>query len=206
MHRRNGPARFRPVLRSTGMAMAPSTDEISGAQDCRALLVKIPDEWTFRRVDDQRYTGEIETVLVKPRDPDGVPAGRYLRFAVDQLIDPWGRVAVGMEFDTPDGTQRAELSLETRDDAMRSEAGGEIDGIEVDAKSLLALEGGSQSPLFVEGGPGDSLDLSDDPEGRWHTGDTDGTHTLYIRRDDNGRRTQTLAVRNAVSVRLAKLA
>jgi hypothetical protein len=184
------------------MSMAPGIDEVSDTQDCRALLVKIPDDWKFSRVDDQRYTGQIETVVVKPRDPDGVPAGRYLRLAVDQLIDPWGHVAVGMEFDTPDGTQRAELSLDTHDDVMKPDAGSEIDGIEVDAKSLLALEGTTYAPLFVEGGVGDSLDLSYDPEGRWQTGDTDGTHTLYIRRDDDGRRTATLAVRNAVSVKL----
>ena len=202
MRRRNGPARFRPILRSTGMSMAPGIDEVSDTQDCRALLVKIPDDWKFSRVDDQRYTGEIETVVVKPRDPDGVPAGRYLRLAVDQLIDPWGRVAVGMEFDTPDGTQRAELSLDTHDDVMKPEVGYQVDGIEVDAKSLLAINGGSQSLLFVEGGPGDSLDLSDDPDGRWQNGDTDGTHTLYIRRDIDGRRTATLAVRNAVAVKL----
>jgi hypothetical protein len=202
MRRRNGPARFRPVLRSTGMSIAPGIDEVSDTQDCRALLVKIPDDWKFSRVDDQRYTGEIETVVVKPRDPDGVPAGRYLRLAVDQLIDPWGHVAVGMEFDTPDGTQRAELSLDTRDDVMKPEAGYQVDGIEVDAKSLLAINGGLHSLLFVEGGPGDSLDLSDDPDGRWQNGDTDGTHTLYIRRDIDGRRTATLAVRNAVAVKL----
>jgi hypothetical protein len=184
------------------MALAPGLDEIPGTSEPRALLVKIPEEWTFRRVDDQRYTGEIETVVVKPRDPDGVPAGRYLRLAVDQLIDPWGRVAVGMEFDTPDGTQRAELSLDSRDEQMKPEADADIDGIEVDAKSLLALDGGTQSPLFVEGGVGDTLDLSDDPDGRWQTGDTDGIHTLYIRRDRDGRRTATLAVRNAVSVKL----
>ncbi|HVZ00373.1 MAG TPA: hypothetical protein VHA35_12760 [Dongiaceae bacterium] len=184
------------------MAIAPSIDEIPGTSEPRALLVKIPDDWTFRRFDDQRYTGDVETVAVKPRDPDGVPPGRYLRVAVDQLIDPWGRVAVGMEFDTPAGVQRAELSLETQDEALKAETHPPIDGIEVDAKSLLALDGGSQSLLFVEGRPGDTLDLSDDPEGRWSGGDTDGTHTLYIRRDDDGRRTATLAVRNAVAVKL----
>jgi hypothetical protein len=166
------------------------------------LLVKIPEDWTFQRFDDQRYTGDVETVTVKPRDPDGVPAGRYLRVAVDQLIDPWGRVAVGMEFDTPAGLQRAELSLETQDDALKPEADHQFEGIEVDAKSLLALDGGLQSLLFVEGRPGDTLDLSDDPEGYWSGGDTDGTHTLYVRRDENGRRTATLAVRNAVAVKL----
>ena len=40
------------------------------------------------------------------------------------------------------------------------------------------------------------------PEGRWQNGDTDGTHTLDIRRDQDGRRTATLAVRNAVAVKL----
>jgi len=184
------------------MAIAPNIDEIPGTSEPRALLVKIPDAWTFRRFDDQRYTGDVETVAVKPRDPDGVPPGLYLRVAVDQLIDPWGRVAVGMEFDTPDGPQRAELSLETQDDALKPEVHQPMDGIEVDAKSLLALDGGTQSPLFVEGRPGDTLDLSDDPEGHWQTGDTDGTHTLYVRRDEDGRRTATLAVRNAVSVKL----
>jgi hypothetical protein len=189
-------------VRSTGMALVPDIDEVPGTLQPRALLVKIPDEWTFRRVDDRRYTGEIETVVVKPRDPDGVPAGRYLRLAVDQLIDPWGRAAVGMEFDTPAGAQRAELSLDTRDEQMKPDDGPEIDGIEVDAKSLIALETTAQSPLFVEGGTGDSLDLSDDPDGRWQTGDTDGTHTLYIRRDRDGRRNAALAVRNAVAVKL----
>jgi hypothetical protein len=184
------------------MAIAPSIDEVPGTAEPRALLVKIPDEWTFRRFDDQRYVGEVETVTVKPRDPDGVPAGRYLRVAVDQLIDPWGRVAVGMEFETPAGTQRAELSLETQDDALKPEIHHQMDGIEVDAKSLLALDGGSQQLLFVEGRVGDMLDLSDDPEGRWQSGDSDGTHTLYIRRNEDGKRTATLAVRNAVSVRL----
>jgi hypothetical protein len=184
------------------MSIAPGIDEVSDTQDSRALLVKIPDDWKFSRVEDQRYTGEIETVVVRPRDPDGVPAGRYLRLAVDQLIDPWGRVAVGMEFDTPDGTQRAELSLDTHDDVMKPEVGYHVDGIEVDAKSLLAINGGSHSLLFVEGGVGDSLDLSDDPDGRWQNADTDGTHTLYIRRDIDGRRTATLAVRNAVAVKL----
>jgi hypothetical protein len=202
MRRRIGPARFRPILRSTGMAIAPSIDEIPGSAEPRALLVKIPDAWTFRRFDDQRYIGDVETVTVRPRDPDGVPPGRYLRVAVDQLIDPWGRVAVGMEFDTPDGSQRAELSLETQDDALKPDIHQQMDGIEVDAKSLLALDGGSQSPLFVEGRAGDTLDLSDDPEGRWQSGDSDGTHTLYIRRSEDGKRTATLAVRNAVAVRL----
>jgi hypothetical protein len=202
MRRRNGPARFRPFLRSTGMAIAPGIDETPGTAEPRTLLVKIPEEWSFRRFDDQRYTGDIETVVVKPRDPDGVPPGRYLRIAVDELIDPWGRVAVGMEFDTPVGIQRAELSLETHDEQMKTDVSPQIDGIEVDAKSLLALDGTAQSPLFVEGGAGDMLNLSDDPEGRWQTGDTDGTHTLYIRRDEDGRRNATLAVQNAVSVRL----
>ncbi len=202
MGRRGAPARFRPVLRSTGMAIAPSIDDVSGSQDCRALLVKIPEDWTFRRVDEQRYTGEIETVQVKPRDPDGIPAGRYLRLAVDKLIDPWGHVAVGMEFETPDGVQRAELSLETRDDVLKPDSSAHhADGIEVDAKSLLALDGG-ESLLFVEGRPGDVLDLSGDLDGRWSTGDSDGTHTLYVRHDEAGNRTATLAVKNAVSVRL----
>jgi len=194
MRRRNGPARFRPVLRSAGqstdMAIAPNIDEIPGSAEPRALLVKIPDDWTFQRFDDQRYTGDVETVTVKPRDPDGVPAGRYLR------------VAVGMEFEPPAGLQRAELSLDTHDDALKPDLYQQMDGIEVDAKSLLALDGSTQSPLFVEGRPGDTLDLSDDPEGRWQNADTDGTHTLYIRRDENGRRTATLAVRNAVAVKL----
>ena len=180
-----------------------SRSRYCGSAEPRALLVKIPEDWTFQRFDDQRYMGEVETVTVKPRDPDGVPAGRYLRVAVDQLVDPWGRVAVGMEFDTPAGLQRAELSLETHDDALKPEAAHlQMDGIEVDAKSLLALDGSAQSLLFVEGRPGDTLDLSDDPEGRWQNGDTDGTHTLYIRRDQDGRRTATLAVRNAVAVKL----
>jgi hypothetical protein len=202
MRRRNGPARFRPILRSTGMAIAPSIDEIPGTSEPRALLVKIPDDWTFRQFDDQRYTGDVETVAVKPRDPDGVPAGRYLRVAVDQLIDPWGRVAVGMEFDTPQGPQRAELSLTTQDDAMKPGADQQMEGIEVDAKSLLALDGGSQALLFVEGRTGDTLNLADDPEGLWVSADTDGTHTLYIRRDEDGHRTATLAVRNTVAVKL----
>ena len=73
---------------------------------------------------------------------------------------------------------------------------------EVRKEPVLALDGGAQSPLFVEGGVGDTLDLSDDPDGRWQTGDTDGIHTLYIRRDRDGRRTATLAVRNGVAVSL----
>jgi hypothetical protein len=184
------------------MAIAPDIEEVAGTLEPRALLVKIPDDWTFRRFDDQRYMGDVETVAVRPRDPDGVPPGRYLRVAVDQLIDPWGRVAVGMEFDTPTGPQRAELSLQTQDDALKPEVHPALDGIEVDAKSLLALDGGAHSLLFVEGRAGDTLDLSDDPEGRWQSGDNDGTHTLYIRRDQDGRRNATLAVRNAVAVKL----
>jgi hypothetical protein len=203
MRRRAASPRFRPLLKSAGMAIAPSIDDEPGSQDFRALLVRIPDRWEFRGVDRQRYTGEIETVLIKNRDPDGIPAGRYLRLAVDQLIDPWGHVAVGMEFDTPAGPQRAELTLDTRDDAMAAvPSPGASQGIQLDASSVLEL-GGDQSVIFIDGDAGDSLDLSDHSAGRWASGDSDGTRTLYIRTDSAGRRTAALAVRNGVAVKLA---
>jgi hypothetical protein len=42
--------------------------------------------------------------------------------------------------------------------------------------------------------------LSDDRTGHWTAGDSDGTHTLYLRHDPRGQRTATLAVRNGITV------
>jgi hypothetical protein len=76
-----------------------------------------------------------------------------------------------------------------------------------DGPETIRITGGSilgqtapSAVFFVEGNAGDVLDLTDDLAGRWTAGDSDGTHTLYLRHDKSGKRTATLAVRNGVTV------
>jgi hypothetical protein len=128
-----------------------------------------------------------------------------LRVPVDAVVDPWGRVAIELEFDTPDGIQHAELTIQTRDEAMAANTAGGLDGdpetIHITGGSVLAQHAAS-AVFFIEGSAGDVLDLSDDRTGHWTAGDSDGTHTLYLRHDPRGQRTATLAVRNGITVSL----
>ncbi len=203
MSRRHKPAeRFRPVLKSAAIALAASIDDVSDGSDFRFLLVRYPDGWTFKGADDHRLDGKVESVTIERRNPDGIPSGRYLRVPVDSVVDPWGRVAIDLAFDTPDGVQHAELTIQTRDDTMAAaEAGAEPDpeSIHMTGGSVLAQTAAS-AVFFIEGNRGDVLDLSDDQTGLWKAGDSDGTHTLYLRHDTTGRRTAALAVRNSVTV------
>jgi len=205
MSRRRGATRFRPVLNSAEIAVAASIDDVSDAQDCRFLLVKHPESWTFLKADDHRLEGRIESLRIDRRNPDGIPAGRYLRVPVDSMVDPWGRVAVDLEFETPDGTQHAELTIQTREErgpgAQTAAAPTQPDSVHMYGGAALAKTA-STSVFFVEGSAGDVLDLSDDGEGSWSAGDTDGSHTLYLRHDATGARTAALAVHNAVVVKL----
>ncbi len=203
MRRRKPAARFRPVLKTSAIAVAASINDLSDGTDVRFLLVRYPETWTYNGADDHRLDGKVESVTVDRRHPDGIPSGHYLRVPVDSIVDPWGRVAVDLAFDTPDGVQHAELTIQTRDDvmvrrtALAEAAGPEI--IRITGGSVLALTAAS-AVFFVEGNPGDVLDLSDDKVGRWKAGDSDGTHTLYIRHDPTGKRTATVAVRNGMTV------
>jgi hypothetical protein len=203
MRRRNSAERFRPVLKSSVIALAASIDDGSDGGDFRFLLVRHPDSWTFNGTDDHRLAGKIETVTIERRHPDGIPSGRYLRVPIDSLVDPWGRVAIDLAFDTPDGVQHAELSIQTRDDTMKAGAatgpGDDPETIRI-AGGLILAQTADSAIFFVEGSAGDMLDLSDDKTGRWIAGDSDGTHTLYLRHDTSGRRTGTVAVRNGVAV------
>jgi hypothetical protein len=121
------------------------------------------------------------------------------------VVDPWGRVAVDLAFATPEGVQHAELTIQTRDDAMAGSLMPELgigpETIHITGGSVLAQTAAS-AVFFVEGSPGDVLDLTDDQAGRWIAGDSDGTHTLYLRHDQAGKRTATLAVRNGITVSL----
>jgi hypothetical protein len=203
MRRRKAAERFRPVLKSSAIAVAASIEDMSDGSDVRFLLVRFPDPWEFKGSDDHRLDGRVETVRIERRHPDGIPSGRYLRVPIDSIVDPWGRVAVALEFDTPEGTQHAELTIQTRDDVM-AETAAPIDGegpetIHITGGSVLA-QTAAASVFFVEGSPGDVLDLSDDQTGRWSAGDSDGTHTLYLRHDEAGKRTATLAVRRGITV------
>jgi hypothetical protein len=203
MRRRKRAARFRPLLKSAAVAMAAAIDDVSGQEDCRHLLIRVPDDWRFSRIDDHRLARAIDTVALDRRNPDGLPAGRYLRLPIEPLVDPWGRVSVGLEFDTPTGTQTAELSVQTRDDRPDCDgaAGEAEDGIRLYAQSLLQLTGRT-TIFFVEGSTGDVVDLTDDEVGRWSQSDSDGQHTLYIRRDRSGRRSGAIAVRCGIEVKL----
>jgi hypothetical protein len=192
------------VLKSSAIAVAASIDDMSDGADVRFLLVRHPDAWTFKGADDHRLDGKVESVTIERRHPDGIPSGRYLRVPVDSVVDPWGRVAIDLAFDTPEGVQHAELTIQTRDDAMaggpsNDDAGPET--IHITGGSVLAQTAAS-AVFFVEGSPGDVLDLSDDRTGSWVAGDSDGTHTLYLRHDRAGQRTATLAVRNGITVSL----
>jgi hypothetical protein len=203
MRRRKPADRFRPVLKSSAIAVAASIEDMSSGSDFRFLLVRYPDDWQFRGADDRRLEGKIETVIIERRHPDGIPGGRYLRVPIDSVVDPWGRVAIDLEFDTPHGVQHAELSIQTRDDAL---AGAKIheegpENIHITGGSVLA-QTAAASIFFVDGSPGDVLDLTDDPVGRWSAGDSDGTHTLYVRRDQAGERSAALAVRNGITVQV----
>jgi hypothetical protein len=205
MQSRKAAARFRPVLNSSGIAVAASIEDMADGPDCRFLLVKYPEGWSFKGADDHRLQGRIESVTVQCRNPDGIPRGRYLRVPVDSLVDPWGRVAVDLEFDTYEGVQHAELSIQTRDDALTGDdvlpEANRPEGMHIVGGSVLA-QAGKSSVFFVEGNSGDVLDLSDDKTGAWSMGDSDGTHTLYLRKDRAGKRTATLAVRKGISVSL----
>ena len=200
--RRRKAERFRPVLNSSAIAVAASIDDMSDGADFRFLLVRYPDGWEFNGTDDHRLDGKVESVTIERRHPDGIPGGRYLRVPVDSVVDPWGRVAIDLAFDTPEGVQHAELTIQTRDDAMASTALGLEGGpetIHITGGSVLAQTAAS-AVFFIEGSAGDVLDLSDDRTGRWTAGDSDGTHTLYLRHDQGGQRTATLAVRNGITV------
>lgn len=203
MRRRKPADRFRPVLKSSAIAVAASIEDMSDGSDFRFLLVRYPDDWVFNGADDHRLAGKIESVVIERRHPDGIPSGRYLRVPIDSIIDPWGRVAIDLEFDTPEGTQHAELSIQTRDDAVANTAATSQDNgpdtIHITGGSVLAQTAAS-SIFFVEGSPGDVLDLTDDQAGHWSAGDSDGTHRLYLRHDLAGKRTAALAVRNGISV------
>lgn len=203
MIRRRKPAeRFRPVLKASAIAVAASIDDVSDGSEFRFLLVRYPDDWAFKDTDDHRLDGKIESVTIERRHPDGIPSGRYLRVPIDCVVDPWGRVAIDLAFDTPEGIQHAELTIQTRDDTMAAREAGTEDGpetIRMTGGSVLAQTAAS-AVFFVEGYPGDVLDLSDDQAGHWTAGDSDGTHTLYLRRDTAGKRTAALAVRKGVTV------
>jgi hypothetical protein len=203
MRRRKPAERFRPVLKSSAIAVAASIEDMSDGSDFRFLLVRYPDGWEFKGSDDHRLDGKVESVTIERRHPDGIPSGRYLRVPVDPVVDPWGRVAIDFAFDTPDGVQHAELTIQTRDDTMvATESPSVGDGpetIRMTCGSVLAQTAAS-AVFFVEGNRGDVLDLTDDQTGRWMPGDSDGTHTLYLRRDQSGKRTATLAVRNGITV------
>jgi len=205
MRRRKPAERFRPVLKSSAIAVAASIDDMADGPDCRFLLVRYPESWEFKGADDHRLEGKIESVTIQRRHPDGIPGGSYLRVPVDSMIDPWGRVAVDLEFDTPEGVQHAELSIQTRDDTQTGgNAAAQVEhpeSMHIVGGSVLALTGPS-SVFFVEGSSGDVLDLTDDKTGRWSVGDSDGTHTLYLRHDRSGQRSATLAVRNGILVSL----
>jgi hypothetical protein len=203
MRRRKPAERFRPVLKSSAIAVAASIEDMPDGLDFRFLLVRFPDYWAFKGTDDHRLDGKVETVTIERRHPDGIPSGRYLRVPIDPVVDPWGRVAIDLEFETPQGVQHAELSIQTRDDTMaapdtRSTADGP-ETIHITGGSVLAQTAAS-AVFFIEGSPGDVLDLSDDRTGRWTPGDSDGIHTLYLRHDEVGKRTATLAVRNGMTV------
>jgi hypothetical protein len=203
MRRRKPADRFRPVLKSSAIAVAASIDDMSDGTDVRFLLVRHPESWTFKGTDDHRLDGKVESVTIERRHPDGIPGGRYLRVPVDAVVDPWGRVAIELEFDTPEGLQHAELTIQTRDDTMAANLTGGVEGgpetIHITGGSVLAQTSAS-AVFFIEGSSGDVLDLSDDRAGRWTAGDSDGTHTLYLRYDQGGKRTATLAVRNGITV------
>jgi hypothetical protein len=203
MIRRRKPAdRFRPVLKSSAIAVAASIDDMADGSDCRFLLVRYPDGWTFNGSDDHRLDGKVESVTIERRHPDGIPSGRYLRVPVESVVDPWGRVAIDLAFDTPDGVQHAELTIQTRDDTMAAPDAGTADGpetIHITGGSVLAQTAAS-AVFFIEGNAGDVLDLSDDQGGHWKAGDSDGTHRLYLRHDSAGKRTAALAVRKGITV------
>lgn len=203
MRRRKPAERFRPVLKSSAIAVAASIEDMSEGGDVRFLLVRYPDDWSFKGTDDHRLNGKVETVAIERRHPDGIPSGRYLRVPVDCVVDPWGRVAIDLAFDTPEGVQHAELTIQTRDDAIAACDGAAADAetIHITGGSVLAQTAAS-AVFFIEGSPGDVLDLSDDRAGHWSAGDSDGTHTLYLRHDKIGKRTATLAVRNGITVSL----
>ena len=205
MRRRNSAERFRPMLKSSVIAVAASIEDLSDGGDFRFLLVRHPDTWTFAGTDDHRLDGQLETVIIERRLPDCFPSGRYLRVPIDSLVDPWGRVAIDLAFKTPQGVQHAELSIQTRDDAMKTEAPGAGDTAETIqiGGGMIQAETAHSAIFFVEGSAGDRLDLSDDDTGRWTAGDSDGTHTLYLRHDASGKRTAAVAVRNCVAVSVA---
>jgi hypothetical protein len=191
------------VLKSSAIAVAASIEDMSDGQDFRFLLVRYPDGWVFKGADDRRLEGKIECVSIQRRHPDGIPSGHYLRVPIDSVVDPWGRVAIDLEFETYEGVQHAELSIQTRDDTLAvgtpQPAGDGPEPMHMIGGTVLA-QTAAASIFFVEGNAGDVLDLTDDTTGRWSAADSDGTHTLYVRRDNAGQRSATIAVRNGISV------
>jgi hypothetical protein len=194
----------RPFLDCAAVGLTVSLGDPFGQRDSRALLVQIPETWRLAGVEDRSFENDVETISLGDRNPEGIPGGRYLRLAVDPLLDPWGRVMVGLNFDTPDGRRHAELSVQTKEDNPPAKAisiGEKPLGTRLTAKTVLEL-GGKAKILFVDGGQGDVLDLSGDRRGNWAQGDTDGVHTLFLRSTRTGKRGILLAVRNGVAVKL----
>jgi hypothetical protein len=183
------------------VTLGDDADEMQG----RALLVQIPEDWHLAGVEDRSFENGIETVILRDGDSDGIPAGRYLRLAIDPLLDPWGRVMVGLNFETPDGLRHAELTVQTKEEAStlhREEGAPDVEGgTRLTAEMVLEL-GGKSQVLFVDGGQGDVLDLRSDRRGKWAQGDSDGVHTLFLRSTRAGKRSILLAVRNGVAVKL----
>ena len=62
MRRRNPAARFRPVLKVAKVAMAAAIDDIASNDECRHLLIRVPDDWHFRRIEDHRLHAGIDMV------------------------------------------------------------------------------------------------------------------------------------------------
>jgi hypothetical protein len=174
----------------------------------RALLVQIPEDWRLAGVEDRSFENGIETVTLEDGVSEGIPPGRYLRLAIDPLIDPWGRVMVGLDFETPDGPRHAELTVQTKEEnpalCRMGDPGDDPaaeSGTRLTAEMVLEL-GGKAKVLFVDGGRGDVLDLRGDRRGKWAQGDSDGVHTLFLRSTRAGKRSILLAVRNGVAVKL----
>jgi hypothetical protein len=200
-----GPSSNGPFLDGAALGMSINLGN-SDDRESRALLVQIPESWRLAGVEDRSYESAVETITLPDRNPHDVPAGQYLRLAVEPLLDPWGRVMLGLDFETPDGPRHAELMAQTRDESLQAKTARNENipsgsGIRLTAKTVLELSR-KEKILFVDGGLGDLLDLSGDRRGFWSQGDSDGVHTLFSRSTRSGRREITLAVRNSVAVKL----
>jgi hypothetical protein len=198
-----------PFLNCGAVGLTVTLGDDAGETQGRALLVQIPEDWHLAGVEDRSFETGIETVRLRDGDSHGIPAGRYLRLAIDPLLDPWGRVMVGLSFETPDGPRHAELTVQTREEKPVMHGAGcakgirepKGDGIRLTAERVLEL-GRKAQVLFVDGGRGDVLDLRGDRRGNWAQGDSDGVHTLFLRSTRAGKRSILLAVRNGVAVKL----